>query len=70
MIDAIEFLGNLVPLLGIISITLIIATEMSSIPHGRIALKFNRKNLKASAVATGLFCLITIIAKALDVILH
>ena len=70
MIDPLTFLGDLVPLLGVISLTLIIAIELSSLPHGRITLRFNRKNLKLSAVATGLFCLITIIAKALEVVLY
>ena len=69
MIDYIRFLGNLAPLIGLISITLIIASEMFSLPYGRINLKLNRRKLRSSAITTAFLFIITIIAKVVDVLI-
>jgi hypothetical protein len=68
MIDYLGSLGDLAPLMGIISITLILASEMFSLPYGRIALKLNRRKLRSSAILAALLFAVTMIAKVLAII--
>jgi hypothetical protein len=62
------FLGELAPVVGIISFVLLLASEMFSLSYGRIALRLNRKKLKYSGMATAMFFLVTIMARVLNVI--
>jgi hypothetical protein len=64
-----EFLGELAPVVGIISFVLLLASEMFSLSYGRIALRLNRRKLKYSGMATAVVFLFTIIARVLNVII-
>jgi hypothetical protein len=63
------FLGELAPVVGIISFVLLLASEMFSLSYGRIALRLNRKKLKYSGMVTAMFFLVTIMARVLNVII-
>jgi hypothetical protein len=61
-------LSDISILLLIISITLVITSEMVSSYYGKVNIRINKRRLRRAALATSAFFLITIAVRALNIV--